>query len=205
MQAIIFCNCCFFFLFLLTYSQWSQIRCLPYFHTWCSLSVNLECRSEMCCTRLTENTWHKNSPSAHHRTTSSGYIFPTKACIDNRKKIVKEGYLLHMSSQYGELWPTNGWDWLAGLAPENFNRFRALASLLHQCCSTELCMMFGDLLGWYTIYIHFWGLLPLTEFCQVQRFSWFEQQHTTQAATYIWLGGHHVGHGAHILVYMCVQ
>ena len=28
----------------------------------------------------------KNSPSAHHRTTFSGYIFATKARIDNRKK-----------------------------------------------------------------------------------------------------------------------
>jgi len=25
-----------------------QIGCLPYFHTWCGLSANLECRSEMC-------------------------------------------------------------------------------------------------------------------------------------------------------------
>ena len=42
----------FFLLFFLAYSQWSQIGCLPYFRTWCGLSVNLECRSEMCCTRL---------------------------------------------------------------------------------------------------------------------------------------------------------
>jgi len=28
----------------------------------------------------------KMSPSAHHRTTLSGYIFATKARIDNRKK-----------------------------------------------------------------------------------------------------------------------
>ena len=28
----------------------------------------------------------KKSPSEHHRTTLSGYIFATKACIDNRKK-----------------------------------------------------------------------------------------------------------------------
>jgi len=33
-------------------SQPSQIGCLPYFHTWCGLSTNLECRSETCCTRL---------------------------------------------------------------------------------------------------------------------------------------------------------
>jgi len=35
--------------------------------------------------RLTENTGRKNSPSVYHRTTLSGYIFATKACIDNRK------------------------------------------------------------------------------------------------------------------------
>jgi len=28
----------------------------------------------------------KNSPSARHRTTLSGYIFATKACIDNREQ-----------------------------------------------------------------------------------------------------------------------
>jgi len=28
----------------------------------------------------------QKSPSGHHRTTLSGYIFATKACIDNRKK-----------------------------------------------------------------------------------------------------------------------
>ena len=30
----------------------------------------------------------KKSPSAHHRTTLSGYIFATTVCIDNRKKLV---------------------------------------------------------------------------------------------------------------------
>jgi len=39
----------------------------------------------------------KNLPSTHHRTTLSGHIFATKACIDNRKKIAKQQYLLHMS------------------------------------------------------------------------------------------------------------
>jgi len=41
-------------------------------------------------------------------TTLSGYIFATKAHIDNRKKIVKQRYVLHMSPEYGELRPTNG-------------------------------------------------------------------------------------------------
>ena len=37
----------------------------------------------------------------------SGYIFPTEAHIDNRKKFVKQQYRLQMSSQYGELRPTS--------------------------------------------------------------------------------------------------
>jgi len=50
----------------------------------------------------------KKLPSAHHRTTLSGYIFAAEARIDNRKKPVKQQYLLQMSPQYGELWHTNG-------------------------------------------------------------------------------------------------
>jgi len=52
----------------------------------------------------------KNSPSGHHRTTSLGYIFATKARIDNRKKTCSTKYLRHMSLQYGELRSTSGWD-----------------------------------------------------------------------------------------------
>jgi len=36
--------------------------CLTYFYTWCGPSANLECRSEICCTRLAENTGRKKSP-----------------------------------------------------------------------------------------------------------------------------------------------
>jgi len=52
----------------------------------------------------------KKSPSGHHHTILSGYIFATKAHIDNRKKLVKQQYLLQMSPQYGELRSTSGWD-----------------------------------------------------------------------------------------------
>jgi len=38
----------------------------------------------------------------------SGYIFATTAHVDNRKKRVKQQYLLYMSPQYGELRPTSG-------------------------------------------------------------------------------------------------
>jgi len=47
----------------------------------------------------------KNSPSGHHRTTLSGYIFATKTRIDNLKKIVKQQYHPHMPPQYDELRP----------------------------------------------------------------------------------------------------
>jgi len=59
-------------------------------------SANLECRSEMHCTRLAANIGRKISPSRHHCTTLSGHIFAIKACIDNRKKkLVKQQYLLY--------------------------------------------------------------------------------------------------------------
>jgi len=59
-------SCGFFFLssscFFFAYSQPSQIRCLPYFHTWCGPSANLGCRSETCCMRLAGNAGRKKSP-----------------------------------------------------------------------------------------------------------------------------------------------
>jgi len=93
-QAIIFSSRGFFFFFFflsffLAYSQPPQIGCLAYFHTCCGFSVNIEFRSKTCCTWLAENTGRKiakNSPSAHHRTTLSGYIFATKVRIENLKK-----------------------------------------------------------------------------------------------------------------------
>jgi len=39
---------------------------LPYFCRWCGLSANLECRSEMCYTRLAGNTGRKNDAKNRH-------------------------------------------------------------------------------------------------------------------------------------------
>ena len=39
---------------------------LHYGHTWCGRSANLECKSEMCCMRLAENTERKKSPKIRH-------------------------------------------------------------------------------------------------------------------------------------------
>jgi len=72
----------------------------------------------------------KKSPSGHHRTILSGYIFPTKLYIDNRKKCVKQQYLRHMSSQYGELRPTKGWDPFGSLGhPSKFQLLSRLGSV----------------------------------------------------------------------------
>ena len=126
----------FFFLFLAE-SQPSQIGCLPYFHTWCGLSAyaNLECMSEMCCTRLRKYRTQKIAqklPSGHHRTTLSSYIFATKAYIDNQKKNLLNSNISyrcpHNMADVGPLvaeirsgvWGT----------PANFSGFRTLASLL---------------------------------------------------------------------------
>jgi len=132
----------FYLSFFLAYSQRSHIGCLPYFHTWCRLRANLGCRSETWCTRLAEiqdaKKIAKNSPSAHHRTILSGYIFATEAYIDIRQsdKNLLTAISPHMSSQYGERRPTSGgllvWGTLA-----NFNGFCVLASLLQRHRSTE--------------------------------------------------------------------
>ena len=52
--------------------------------------------------------------------------------MQQSEKLVKQQPLLDMSSQYGELRPTNGRDRLAGLGytPANFNGVRVLASIV---------------------------------------------------------------------------
>jgi len=68
----------------------------------------------------------KNSPSGHHRTTLSGYIFATKAHIDNREKNL-------LNSNISPTRPHN-MDEIVSLVlstPANFNGSRVLAALLH--------------------------------------------------------------------------
>jgi len=78
--------------------------------------------------------------------------------------------------------------------------------------STKLCTMFGRLLGWYTIYTHFRGLLPRNGIyslsVQVLRFPIFAAlvhgtrvvgvsptlRRSAEGATYIRQSGHHIGH-----------
>ena len=136
------------FFFFLDYFQPSQIGCLPYFHTWCGLSTNLKCMSEMCCTRLAGNTGRKNrqkfalcAPSHN----SVGLCLQTKAYIDNRKNTVKQQYLLHMFSQYGALRRTNGWDRLGSLGhPSKFERVSHLGVVTARRRSKEVNQTLHD-------------------------------------------------------------
>jgi len=138
-QAIIFLSCGFFFLsiffglFFLAYSQLSQIGCLPYFRTWCGLSVNLECRSETCCTWMAENTGCKKSPKIRHLRTIAQLCRALSSQLRHvstiGKKLVKQQYLPHMSSQHGEHRPTSSWDWFIRL----WQISTAFASWQHYC------------------------------------------------------------------------
>jgi len=155
----------FFFLFSSSIlNSRMQTGCLRYVHTWCGLSANLECRSEMCCTRLAENTGRKNSPSAPHRKTLSGHICTTKDFIDSQKNL--------LNSNISSTSLQNSWDRLAGLGHPS--QFQQVSHLGFVTAATSLnggqpnfarCLA----VSWAgTLCMHFGGCCPLTEFCQVQ-------------------------------------
>jgi len=83
-------------------------------YAWCGPSANLECRSEMCCVWLAGNAGPKKLAKNRHL----GTIAQLCRAISSQlrqvstigKNLVKQECLSHMSSQYGELWPTTGWD-----------------------------------------------------------------------------------------------
>jgi len=70
----------------------------------------------------------QKSPSGHHRTTLSGYIFTTKARIDLLSSSMSSR-CLHNMVNFGSLAAEIG----SGVwgTPTNFNGFRVLAALLH--------------------------------------------------------------------------
>jgi len=74
----------------------------------------------------------KNSPSAHHRTTLSGYIFANKAQIDNQKKM--------LNSNISPTCPYNMVNF--GPLAAEINGFRVLAALLHgTLAAAKLCVV----------------------------------------------------------------
>jgi len=85
---------------------------LPYFCPWRGPSANLECRSEMCCTRLAGNAGPKKVAKNRHLGTIAQLCRAISSQLRHistiGKKAFKQRYLLHMFSQYGELQPTSG-------------------------------------------------------------------------------------------------
>jgi len=153
-----------FLLSFLIYSQRPQSGCLPYFHTWCGLSANLECRSECATCGLLKIQDAKN----RHLLTIGQICWAIPSQLRQvstiGKKLVKHQYLLHMSSQYGELRPTNGRDRLASLGhPSKFQQVSRLGFLtaptsLNGCqpnCAWCLAISWAG-----TLCIRFRGLLP---------------------------------------------
>jgi len=131
------CGC--YLLLFLAYSQRSQIGRLPYVRTWCGLSANLEYLSEMCCKQLVGNTRRKNSPQIRHLRTisqSCRAICSQLWHISTVRKMVKQQYLLHISSQYSEFRPTNSWHRLTSLG--HSSKFKQVSGLCFVTAPTSL-------------------------------------------------------------------
>jgi len=129
---------CGFFFCLSFFFSWPNLsrRRLDVCHTstWCGLSANLGCRSETCCRRLAANTGRKKSLKICHLSTIAQLCQAISLQIRHvstiGKKLVKQRYLLHISPQYGELWPTSGWDRSGSFGhPSKFQRVSCLDSV----------------------------------------------------------------------------
>ena len=131
----------------------------------------------------------QKSPSAHLRTTLSGYIFVRY--LSTMGKFVKHQYLFHMFSQYDGLRSTNGWDRLASLGHPS--KFQWVSHLGFVTAPTSLSgdqPNFAQCLAnsWAgTLYIHFRGSCPITEFCQVKNSLCVQVLHSPILA--VWLDG----------------
>jgi len=113
------------------------------FYTWCGLSANLECMSEMCCTRLLENNdakitqkiaicapWHN---VVRHISSQLRHVSTIGKTLLNSNI---SSTCPHNMVNFGP--PTAEICWRVWGTPANINRFRVLASLLHRRRWTEV-------------------------------------------------------------------
>jgi len=105
-------------------------------HTWCGLSVNLECRSETCCARLAANTGRKNRQKSRHLGTIPQLCRTISSLLRHVSTIGKK----LLSSSISSTCPRNMVNigplaaeicWRVWGTPTNFNGFRVFAALLH--------------------------------------------------------------------------
>jgi len=129
---IIFLPCDFYLISLFSSPNLSG-RKLDVYHTSTrSLSANLECMSQMCCTRLAENTGRKN----RHFGTIARLCRAISLQLRHVSTIGKNLLSRNMSStcprnmvNFGLLKSEIGWSVWG--TPTNFNGFRVLQALLH--------------------------------------------------------------------------
>jgi len=85
----------------------------------------------MCCMQLVGNTGRKNDTKNRHLCTTAQLCrvesSPLRHVSTMGRKLAKQQYLLHMSSQYGELRPTSSSDRFGSLGhPSKFQRVSCL-------------------------------------------------------------------------------
>ena len=125
----------------------------------------------MCCARLDEIHDAKLCKNRHLRTIAQlcrAILSSQLRHVSTVGKFVKQQYVFHMSSQYGELRLSNGWDLLVSLGhPSKFQRVSRLAFVTAATSLTKLSRCLA--VSWAgKLYIHFRGSCHLTEFCHVQ-------------------------------------
>jgi len=132
-QTIIFLPCGFYISsFFLAQSQLSEMGCLPYFHTWCGLSANLECMSEMLHAARWKYRTQKIAILAPSHKSVGLYLRSWGMYRQSEKNLLNidtsstcphnmVNFRLLMAEICWRVWGT----------PSNFNGFRVLAVLLH--------------------------------------------------------------------------
>jgi len=126
----------------------------------------------MCCTRLAQNTERKISPKIRCLRTIAQLCRAISSQLRHGSTIGKKSLNANissiMSSQYGELQPTNGWAHFGSLGHrskfQQVSRLGIVTAATSYQKPSKLCTMFGRLLGWCTIYTLSGALVPQRNF-----------------------------------------
>jgi len=124
---------CFFPCLISAATHWMSTILRHMVCHYCKFRMQVRNVLRMACLKCRTQKIAKNLPSGHHHTTLSGYIFATKARIDNQKKNLLSSRISstcpHNMVNFGPLASEIGpvvWG-----TPANLNGFRFLAALLH--------------------------------------------------------------------------
>jgi len=151
---------------------------------WCKFRMQVWNVLHAARWKIQDAKYRKNSPSRHHRTTLSGCIFATTACIDNRKKVVIQQHL-HVPSYYGELRSTDGWDLLASLGHLcKFQQLSQLGSVTARHSSSGRQPNFATLNRGRHLYSA--GRPSRSAFAHILVVDWMEFAMKTSAQQYRW-------------------